>query len=48
MAQRPGARPDTPDRHLPQRTLSTMRRVVTDFDNSKKLYAAPIPAALVR
>jgi hypothetical protein len=38
----------TPDRHLPQRTVSTMRRVVTDFDNSKKLYAAPIPAALVR
>jgi hypothetical protein len=39
----------TPDRHLPQRTVSTMRRVVTDFNNSKRLYAtAPIPAALVR
>ena len=25
----------TPDRHLPQRTVSTMRHVVTDYDNSK-------------
>jgi hypothetical protein len=25
-----------------------MRRVVTDFDNSKKLYAPPLPATLVR
>jgi hypothetical protein len=47
MAQRPGVRPDTRP-PLPQRTVSTMRRVVTNFDNSKKLYAAPIPAALVR
>jgi hypothetical protein len=33
----------TPDRHLPQRTVSTMRRVVTDYDNSKTTHQFPPP-----
>jgi len=41
-AQRPNAPPGTPDRHLPQRTVS-MRRVVTDFDNSEKLMPRRFP-----